>query len=99
MNTSAKSDYESDHKDIPGNPSTSKTSTLKLNRRGNNEPLRVLNETQWNFWRENGYVVIKNAISNSFWPHCCALQDVVIGSSWGQNVVSCAKSSTSRYIL
>ena len=40
-----------------------------------------------------------NAISNSFWPHCCALQDVVIGSSWGQNVVSCAKSSTSRYIL
>tara|TARA_B110000438_G_scaffold290305_1_gene325866 strand:- start:924 stop:1892 length:969 start_codon:yes stop_codon:yes gene_type:complete len=63
MNTSAKSDYESDHKDIPGNPSTSKTSTLKLNRRGNNEPLRVLNETQWNFWRENGYVVIKNAIS------------------------------------
>ena len=63
MNTSAKSYYESDHKDIPGNPSTSKTSTLKLNRRGNNEPLRVLNETQWNFWRENGYVVIKNAIS------------------------------------
>ena len=63
MNTSAKSYYESDHKDIPGNPSTSKTSVLKLNRRENNEPLRVLSETQWNFWRENGYVVIKNAIS------------------------------------
>ena len=63
MKTSAKSNYESDHKDIPGNPSTSKTSTIKLNRRENNEPLGVLNETQWNFWRQNGYVVIKNAIS------------------------------------
>ena len=63
MKTSAKSNYESDHKDIPGNPSTSKTSTIKLTRRENNESLGVLNETQWNFWRQNGYVVIKNAIS------------------------------------
>ena len=42
--------YESQHKKIPGNPSTAKSSSLKLNTRKNNEPLRVLNEEQWKFW-------------------------------------------------
>mgnify|MGYP000279789905 FL=1 len=54
--------YESEHKKIPGNPSTAKSSSLKLNTRKNNEPLRVLNEEQWKFWINKGYIVIKNAI-------------------------------------
>ena len=55
-------DYESGHKKIPGNPSTAKSSSLKLNTRKNNEPLRVLTEEQWKFWINKGYIVIKNAI-------------------------------------
>ncbi|MFM2392937.1 MAG: hypothetical protein RLZZ546_919 [Bacteroidota bacterium] len=50
------------HKDIPGNPSTAKSSTTKLNDRSNSEPLRVLSEDEWNFWITNGYIVIKNAV-------------------------------------
>src|SRR4051794_31439629 len=50
------------HKDIPGNPSTSKSSVEKLNDRSNNQPLRVLSEEDWQFWKHNGYVVIKNAV-------------------------------------
>ncbi|MDG2397653.1 MAG: phytanoyl-CoA dioxygenase family protein [Flavobacteriaceae bacterium] len=52
-----------DHKDIPGNPSTAKTSKKTLNKRLNEEPLRYLTEEQWDFWIYNGYVVIKNVIS------------------------------------
>ena len=54
--------YESQHKKIPGNPSTAKSSSLKLNTRKNSEPLRVLTEEQWKFWINKGYIVIKNAI-------------------------------------
>ena len=50
------------HKDIPGNPSTSKSSTSKLNDRSNGKPLRLLTEEDWKFWIENGYIVIKNAV-------------------------------------
>lgn len=50
------------HEDIPGNPSTATSSTLKLNDRSNGEPLRVLSEEDWKFWQHNGYVVIKNAV-------------------------------------
>ena len=50
------------HKDIPGNPSTATSSKVKLSNRENNEPLRVLSEEDWEFWKHNGYVVIKNAI-------------------------------------
>jgi len=51
------------HKKIPGNPSTATTSQTKLNDRSNNKPLKVLSESDWNFWIENGYIVIKNAVS------------------------------------
>lgn len=51
------------HKDIPGNPSTAKSSTIKLNDRSNGKPLRVLSENDWKFWIHNGYIVIKNAVS------------------------------------
>lgn len=51
------------HKDIPGNPSTATSSKLKLSDRVNNEQLRVLSEEDWKFWKHNGYVVIKNAVT------------------------------------
>jgi len=49
------------HKDIPGNPSTAKSSRVNLNDRSDGQPLKVLSEEDWNFWVTNGYVVIKNA--------------------------------------
>jgi len=51
------------HLEIPGNPSTTKTSNNKLNDRSNGQKLRVLSEDDWNFWIHNGYIVIKNAVS------------------------------------
>src|SRR5580692_6140547 len=50
------------HKEIPGNPSTAKSSAQKLNDRSNGQPLSLLTETDWNFWITNGYVIIKNAV-------------------------------------
>jgi len=50
------------HKEIPGNPSTAKTSQISLNDRSNGKPLQLLTEQDWAFWIENGYVVIKNAV-------------------------------------
>lgn len=50
------------HKEIPGNPSTAKSSELRLNDRGNGRPLRVLTEEDWSFWIKNGYVVVRNAV-------------------------------------
>jgi len=55
--------YANAHKNIPGNPSTAKSSTLQLNTQENAEALRILTEEQWNFWIQKGYIVIKNAIS------------------------------------
>lgn len=51
------------HAEIPGNPSTATSSKIKLNDRSNGKPLRVLSEEDWAFWIENGYIVIKNAVS------------------------------------
>ena len=53
------------HKDIPGNPSTAKSSKLSLNKRINGEPLNFLSSDQWDFWLENGYVIIKSAVSKN----------------------------------
>lgn len=50
------------HKNIPGNPSTAKSSVQKLSDRSNGKPLKVLSEEDWKFWIENGYIVIKNAV-------------------------------------
>ena len=50
------------HKEIPGNPSTATSSQQKLNDRSNGQPLRVLSEEDWQFWVENGYIVIPNAV-------------------------------------
>ncbi len=54
--------FPNEHKDIPGNPSTSKSSLLTLNDRSNGKPLRVLDEKDWLFWKDNGYIVIKEAV-------------------------------------
>jgi len=50
------------HLDIPGNPSTATSSQTALNDRSNGAPLRVLSEEDWKFWIEYGYVIIKNAV-------------------------------------
>ncbi|MCO5935151.1 phytanoyl-CoA dioxygenase family protein [Mucilaginibacter sp. RB4R14] len=50
------------HKVIPGNPSTATSSQIKLNDRSNGKPLQVLSEADWQFWMDNGYVIIKNAV-------------------------------------
>jgi len=51
------------HQDIPGNPSTAKSSAVQLNDRSNGRPLRVLSEADWAFWIRHGYVVIRQAVS------------------------------------
>ncbi len=50
------------HEDMPGNPSTATSSSHQLNDRSNGNPLRVLTEKEWQFWIDNGYIVVKNAI-------------------------------------
>ena len=50
------------HKDIPGNPSTSKSSKIKLNDRSNGKRITVLSEEDWSFGFNKGYIVIKNAV-------------------------------------
>ena len=54
---------DNQHLDIPGNPSTAKSSTVQLRKEATEDTLRVLSLEQWNFWKHNGYVVIKNAVS------------------------------------
>jgi hypothetical protein len=44
------------HYEIPGNPSTAKSSALKLNDRKNGRALRVLSDEDWTFWITNGYI-------------------------------------------
>ena len=54
--------FDHNHEDIPGNPSTAKSSQAKLSDRSNGQPLRVLSEEDWQFWQHNGYIVVKNAV-------------------------------------
>ncbi|MEL0073934.1 MAG: phytanoyl-CoA dioxygenase family protein [Flavobacteriaceae bacterium] len=54
---------ENTHKEIPGNPSTAKSSKLALRTEADADNLRVLSIEDWQFWLRNGYIVIKNAIS------------------------------------
>lgn len=50
------------HRDIPGNPSTAKSSVQQLNDRSNGLPLRVLREDDWQFWIHQGYIVVPQAV-------------------------------------
>ncbi len=52
------------HTDIPGNPSTAKSSTAQLRQTATADSLRVLSMEDWAFWKYNGYVVIKQAVSS-----------------------------------
>lgn len=45
----------------PSNASAARFSE-SLNQRSNQESLRVLSESDWTFWKNNGYVVIHNAV-------------------------------------
>ncbi|MEK9852164.1 MAG: phytanoyl-CoA dioxygenase, partial [Flavobacteriaceae bacterium] len=54
---------ENAHNEIPGNPSTAKSSKLALRTEADADSLRVLSIEDWQFWLHNGYIVIKNAIS------------------------------------
>ena len=53
---------KNNHKEIPGNPSTAKSSIKKLRTEATEDSLRVLTIEDWKFWRDNGYIVIKNAV-------------------------------------
>lgn len=53
---------KNDHKEIPGNPSTAKSSIKKLRTEASEDSLRVLTVQDWNFWSYNGYIIIKNAV-------------------------------------
>ncbi|MBE7177104.1 MAG: phytanoyl-CoA dioxygenase family protein [Mucilaginibacter polytrichastri] len=51
------------HKDIPGNPSTAMSSRVALRKTlAEGPPLKVLSESDWAFWLENGYVIVRNAV-------------------------------------
>jgi len=50
------------HYDIPGNPSTAKSSALKLRQEATSDSLKIMSLEDWQFWKENGYIVIKNAV-------------------------------------
>ena len=50
------------HEEIPGNPSTATSSRVELRKDADASTLRVLSKDDWAFWKQNGYVVIKNAV-------------------------------------
>ena len=54
---------KNNHEDIPGNPSTAMSSAVRLREEASADSLRVLTMEQWEFWKKNGYVVIKQAVS------------------------------------
>ena len=41
------------HYDIPGNPSTAKSSAIKLREEATADSLKVLSLEDWKFWKEN----------------------------------------------
>ncbi|MEL6968962.1 MAG: phytanoyl-CoA dioxygenase family protein [Bacteroidota bacterium] len=54
---------DNQHKKIPGNPSTAKSSTVQLRQTATPDSLRVLSMEDWEFWKHNGYVIIRQAVS------------------------------------
>jgi ectoine hydroxylase-related dioxygenase (phytanoyl-CoA dioxygenase family) len=64
---------ENAHKDIPGNPSTSANSSVRLREEIGTAPLRVLSADDWAFWKHNGYVVVKRAVSRENTERLAAL--------------------------
>ncbi|MCP9235906.1 phytanoyl-CoA dioxygenase family protein [Lewinella sp. JB7] len=62
MPSDANDRIPNNHHDIPGNPSTAKSSSVKLRTEAAPDSLRVLTPEQWTFWRESGYVIVKQAV-------------------------------------
>ncbi len=56
------SDPNKKAKGQPGNDTVSYEVRKELNQRPGNEPLRVLTEEDWDFWRKNGYIIISDAV-------------------------------------
>ncbi|MEQ9439561.1 MAG: phytanoyl-CoA dioxygenase family protein [Cyclobacteriaceae bacterium] len=52
----------SDTNQQPGNISVARSSRLQFNQRPQQEPLRVLTEEDWQFWKHHGYVIVPNAV-------------------------------------
>lgn len=46
------------------NRSTVGRKEYRLNDRSHGEPLRVMSDDDWRFWRDNGYIVIKQAVES-----------------------------------
>ena len=44
------------------NVSTLTQHSIQLNDRSNGKPLRVMTDEDWQFWKSNGYIIIKNAV-------------------------------------
>lgn len=59
-------------KEQPGNATVSYTSKYTFNQRLQNEPLKVLTEEQWAFWKLNGYVVVSEAVPQVQLDNMCA---------------------------
>lgn len=57
--------HKNEHETIPGNPSTAKSSAIQLRIEATANDLLLLSESDWNFWKTNGYIVIKGAISKA----------------------------------
>jgi hypothetical protein len=51
------------HREIPGNPSTATSSKKRLNDRSITKDLRTLSEADWAHWIQEGYVIVRGAIS------------------------------------
>jgi hypothetical protein len=50
------------HADIPGNPTTATSSSIRLREHADPASLKVLSAEDWAFWKHNGYVVVKKAV-------------------------------------
>ena len=56
---------DNQHNDIPGNPSTAKSSNVKLRTEATEDTLRVLTMEQWNFWKDNFPLKVRKNRCNS----------------------------------
>ena len=56
------SDVRLKAKEQPGNATVSYTSKYQFNDRRTRKELIVLSEEDWSFWKNNGYVIIENAV-------------------------------------
>lgn len=56
---------DNNHNEISGNSPISWENKFSLNDWSNNLPLPVMSESDWEFWKSKGYIVIDKAMSPS----------------------------------